>query len=230
MMSEIAIANVGADGDFIARDKDLSEWEATDIDEMGGGEDVEFHEVDESGAAGEEGRLCVGGNGLDGSFGSGGGDEGKRVHLAVLLNVLDGCYDIGISAAAADVATHVFANFGGRERLAGGFGEQSYGRHDLARGAVTALKTIEFEKGLLHGMESAIVRKAFDGDDFIVLVGDGERQAGESAAAIDVNRACAALALVAALFRAVKAEMLTKGVEQGGAGIEMEGMLGAVDS
>ena len=115
VISEVAIANVGADGDFLARDDDLREWKATDIDEVSGCEDIELHEVDESGAAGEEGRLGVCGDGLDSSFGGSGGNEGEGVHSAALLHVLDGFNDVGIRAAAADITTHALADFSARE-------------------------------------------------------------------------------------------------------------------
>ena len=157
MMSEVAIANVGADGDFIAPDDDLGEWEATDIDKVSGREDIELHEVNESGTAGEEGSLGVGGDCLGGGFGGAGLCEGKRVHLKALLSVLDGFDDVGISTAAADVATHAFANFGWRELLAGGFSEQGDGGHNLAGRAIAALKPIKLQESFLHGMKRAVV-------------------------------------------------------------------------
>ncbi len=167
--------------------------------------------------------------GLDGGGSGVGRNPGKGIHLAALLNVLDGLDNVGIRATAADVATHAFADFGGREQLTGGFCEESDGGHDLAGRAIATLEAIELKKGFLHGMECAILREAFDGGDFIVLMGDGQRQAGKSAAAVHMNRACAALALIATFFRAVEAKMLAKGIEQSDAGIGTEGVLGAVD-
>ena len=59
------------------------------------------------------------------------------------------------------------------------------------------------EEGRLHRMQlGALGRQAFDGRDGPALDLGGKGEAGENALAIDMDRAGAALALVAALLRA----------------------------
>ena len=61
-------------------------------------------------------------------------------------------------------------------------------------------------------------------------MGDGEREAGVGAAAVEQDRAGAALAVVAALLRAGEAEVLAQEVEQRGARVDVEAVLLAVDA
>ena len=61
------------------------------------------------------------------------------------------------------------------------------------------------------------------------VVGDREREAGVGAAAVEQDRAGAALAVVAALLRAGQPEVLAQEVEQRGADVDVEAVLLAVD-
>ncbi|KAJ1684738.1 hypothetical protein LUZ63_020009 [Rhynchospora breviuscula] len=65
--------------------------------------------------------------------------------------------------------------------------------------------------------------------DLDSVVGDGQAQAGQVAPAVEQHRARAALAVVAALLDGGRAEPLAQRVEQGGAGVDVDGALGAVD-
>jgi hypothetical protein len=65
-------------------------------------------------------------------------------------------------------------------------------------------------------MQCAVFCKAFDGGDFRAVLHDRQRQAGIDAAAVDQNRAGAALPMVAALFGAGQTEMVAQRIEQGG--------------
>jgi hypothetical protein len=79
-MSEVTVANVGADGNVVGRDNDLSEREAADIHKTIGSDNVELHQVKERGATGEERSLGVGGDSLGGGFGGARLNEGKWLH------------------------------------------------------------------------------------------------------------------------------------------------------
>ena len=62
--------------------------------------------------------------------------------------------------------------------------------------------------------------EAFDGRDLVALVHRGEAEARVDAAAVDVDGAGAALAVVAAFLRAGEVQMLAQAVEQRGARID----------
>src|SRR4030081_2006616 len=89
----------------------------------------------------------------------------------------DGCNNVGISRAAANVAAHPLANlgvgkFGVRMRqvfrhiarhAAVTFGQHSHSGADLAGSAVTTLKTIMFDEGRLKRMQIVVLCEPLDG-------------------------------------------------------------------
>ena len=72
-------------------------------------------------------------------------------------DLFDGRHDVGIGAAAADIAAHQLANLIGRVRLP--FGDQADGRTDLAGRAISALEGVMFDERLLQWMQSAALAK-----------------------------------------------------------------------
>jgi len=116
----------------------------------------------------------------------------------LLANVLDGGDDVGVGAATADVAAHQFLDVG--VARAAWLLEQGDRGHDLAGSAVAALVAVMLDERGLHGVEIAGVPEALDRGDGVALVHDREREAGVDAAAIHMNGAGSALAVVAALF------------------------------
>jgi hypothetical protein len=68
--------------------------------------------------------------------------------------LLDRRDDVGIGAAAADVAAHQLADLVGGLRLA--FGDQAGRRADLARRAVAALERVVVDERLLQRMQRAV--------------------------------------------------------------------------
>ncbi len=102
-------------------------------------------------------------------------------------------------------------------------------RHDLARGAVPTLVAIVFDKGRLHRMQVAGLAKPLDRGDLVALVHDGQRQAGVDAAAVHVDGAGSALAMVAALLSAGQADGLAQAVEERRAGVNVKIELFAVN-
>jgi hypothetical protein len=92
----------------------------------------------------------------------------------------------------------------------------------LPRGAVAALEGIELDEGCLHGVEFAGLSETFDGGDALAGMHHGEGEARVHAASIDVDGACAALAVVAAFLGAGKVEVLAKTVEKRGAWIDLK--------
>ena len=103
--------------------------------------------------------------------------------------------------------------------------------HDLAAGAIAALVSVVLHKGRLHGVQVTGLADAFDGRDLVALVHHREREAAVHAAAIDVDRAGAALPVIAALLGAGEMNALAQGVEQGGARVEVaQSVVFAIDA
>jgi len=67
--------------------------------------------------------------------------------------------------------------------------EQAFHRHDHAGGAEAALEGLVFEKGLLHGIEVAVLRETFDGGDLFVFDIAGECEARADGFAVDQHGA-----------------------------------------
>src|SRR5437016_86238 len=119
---------------------------------------------------------------------------------------LDGGNDVGIGAAAAEIAAHEFANAGIRGRAT--FLDERDGRHDLARGAIAALEAVMFDKGRLHGMKRLATRQPLYRGNRLTLDLSGEGEAGDDAFAIDVDGAGTACPHVATFLRASHAKTL----------------------
>ena len=75
---------------------------------------------------------------------------------------------------------------------------------------------------------AGLFRQAFDRDDMFAVMHHRERQTTIDATAFQQHGAGAALAVVAALFRAGGMQMIAQGIEQGGARIDLQIALHAV--
>ncbi len=133
-----------------------------------------------------------------------------RLHgTARVLNRRD---DIRIRCASAQIAAHVLANI--LWRLGVSFVNACNRRHDLARGAIAALKRIVIDERLLHRMKRAALRaQAFDCRDLMSLTHASESHARQRALAIDVNRASATLPVRAALLGAREPGMIADRIQ-----------------
>ena len=191
--------------------------------------DVVFHQVDEVGAAGNELRRRVGRE-----LPHGVGDVGCARILEIdhdlchrRHRLLDRGDDVGIGAAAADVAAHQLADFVGGRRPA--LRDEARGRADLTGRAVAALECVVVDEGLLQRMQRAVGGEPLDGGDLGAVLHDDQRQAGIDAPAVDQDRAGAALALIAALLGAGQIETVAQRVEQGRPGRDGQRTFLAVD-
>ena len=80
------------------------------------------------------------------------------------------------------------------------------------------------DKGLLHRMQPVALRDAFDRQDVSAVVADREREARIDPAAVDDDRAGAALAAVAAFLGSGQIQPFAKKIEQRDARIiELDG-------
>jgi hypothetical protein len=79
-------------------------------------------------------------------------------------------------------------------------------------------------------MQCIMRGKAFNGGDLVAVMHDGKREAGINPAAIHMDSAGAALAVVASLLGSEQRELLTQGVEQRGAGVHLNLSDSAVDA
>lgn len=85
---------------------------------------------------------------------------------------------------------------------------------DLAGGAVAALSRVVVDEGLLQRMQLAVrALQALDGGHAPTVGLRGHRETRHHASSVHVNRAGAALPLVAALLHARQAEVLAQDVE-----------------
>jgi hypothetical protein len=137
-------------------------------------------------------------------------------------NVLNRRNDIGVCTATADIAVHglLYVVIG----WADGFLEYGNGRHSLAGGAVATLVSVMLDEGCLHRMQMATLAYTFDRDNFVSGMHYGKRKTGIHAAAVDMDRTCAALAMVTAFLGARQIEVFTQTVQQGRAWIDAEPM------
>ena len=79
---------------------------------------------------------------------------------------------------------------------------QRGGGHDHAGGTKAALKRLCVEKGALHRMQAVIGREPLDGGNCAAGGAEGGHQTGMHRGAIEPDRACAAIAGIAALLDA----------------------------
>ena len=110
--------------------------------------------------------------------------------------------DVGVGAASADVAVHSLLDvvIGRPDVLL----QDRNSGHNLAGGAIAALIAVMLDESGLHRMEMVGLTDPFDGCDLVGLMHDSEGKARVDAAAIDVDGAVSALAVVATLLRAGK--------------------------
>src|SRR5262245_33595468 len=88
--------------------------------------------------------------------------------LAACPNLLNRGHNVGVRAAAADVAAHEFFDrcVVGSARLF----QQRNRRHDLPRGAIAALITVAGHERRLHRMHGIRSAEAFDRGDLIAIM------------------------------------------------------------
>src|SRR4051794_9269943 len=141
--------------------------------------------------------------------------------------LLDRRYDVGIGAAAADVAAHELANLIGARRPA--LGDQACRRADLSRRAIAALERVMIDEGLLQRMQRALRRQPFDGGHAGAVLHHGEGEAGNDPASVHQHRTRTALAVIAALLGAGEVEVIAQRVEQAGPRRDLELRRDAVD-
>src|SRR5690242_15257107 len=97
--------------------------------------------------------------------------------------------------------------------------------HDLAWGAIPALKGIVIDKCLLHWMQIGTVGQAFDRCDVVTFSSNGEREAGQHAPSTEQHRTSTALAVIAALFCAGQSQTLAQQIKERGSHINGETVL-----
>jgi hypothetical protein len=71
-------------------------------------------------------------------------------------------------------------------------------------------------------MEMIGLTDAFDCGDLVIPMHDGEGEARVDAATVDVDRACSALTVITAFFRAGQGKVLAEAVEQGSTRVKSE--------
>jgi hypothetical protein len=100
--------------------------------------------------------------------------------------------------------------------------EKTHCCHDEAGGAEAALQSIVFNKSLLNGMEFAIFRQTFNGNDVVTFGVNSQHHAGINWLPVHQDGASAAFASVANLFRARQVEVVAERIKQGDAGLKLQ--------
>src|SRR5262249_28163184 len=113
----------------------------------------------------------------------------------VFTDLLNCGHDVGVSAAAANIAAHHFLH---RNVVwTAGFFEERNRRHDLAGRAVAALVPVAGEKCRLHGMHGFRRAQALDRRDLFSVVHQSQTQTRDNTPAVDMDGARAALPVIA---------------------------------
>jgi len=148
----------------------------------------------------------------------------------------DGRDDVRIRGAPTNVAAHPLADLLTAQRDPPGrhvrgdvagppirhFREHADRGADLTGGAVAALEAVVLDESRLQGVKGAGLAQTFDRHDLVVLMHDGEGQAGVDAPAVDQHRASAALPVVAPFLGPGQAQMFAQRVQQRGPRIHLE--------
>src|SRR5580704_7583972 len=225
IVCQIAIANHSANfQSAIGCGFDLGERQGIDIHNFLWGLDIQFHQINQRSPTRDKfcfglrayclkrGFYCVGLAELEGFHGVTSVTKSRNVLLRAASGALNRSNNVVVSTAAADISAHTLAHCS--IVLAARFFQQRRGGHDLAGGAITALKTVMLQKSGLDGMQFTILGQAFDSGDLVPLMHDGKRQARIYAASVYVHRACAALSVVATLLCARKLKVFAQRIEK----------------
>jgi hypothetical protein len=192
-----------------------------DVDDVQGAHDIELHQVDQRGTAGERlGGRCrqgivacrISGQRLGGGCGISCPLIGKRSHVTSLsgsrgrpASRLQRCSDTRRSGR--DCRSYIR---GCHRRWSHALLHAGDRGHDLSRRAIAALESVLVDEGLLHRVRMITMGKTFDGRDFLILRCKRQSQARHHTTAIDQHRAGAALAVVAPLLAAGQADVLAE--------------------
>jgi hypothetical protein len=114
-------------------------------------------------------------------------------------------YDVGVGAAAADIAAHEFSDFIATVGFA--LGDQAHRRTDLTGRAIAALKSVMIDKRLLYRVQRAIFGQTLNGCDLRSILHGHQCQAGIDSATVHQNRTGAALTVVATFLRSGESEV-----------------------
>ncbi len=137
-------------------------------------------------------------------------------------DALDGVPDRAIARAAAKIALQRMRQIRALHLVERG------DRHDHAGGAKSALKRLRVQKRLLHRMQFAVARESLDRGDFASGGPERRHQAGMHRHSVEPDRACAAIARVAALLDA-EGTVIAQERAQALTGLRLGGELLAVD-
>ena len=155
---------------------------------------------------GRFGRDCLSFGGLSGH------DRGALARAERARRLLDGLDDVHVAGAATEVAADALPDL--VLRRIGVLPEQPGRLHDHARRAEAALEAVLVPEGLLEWMEVRAPRHPLDGLDAAPVGLDREHRARLGALAVDVDRAGAAVARVAADVRAGQPEVVAQQVDE----------------
>jgi hypothetical protein len=140
---------------------------------------------------------------------------------------LDCVNDSWVCPATADVSLHGVDNF---IRLGRGiFLEQGDAGENHARRAVSALKRVGFEEGLLQSVQLSVLFQPFNGRDVFSGGGAGGRNAGPRRFSVEQHRTGATLSLTASILGAGEVQVFPKDIQQTTFGVSVDPLGASVD-
>lgn len=107
--------------------------------------------------------------------------------------------------------------------------KEPFGRHDLAGGAIAALKGVFLQKGLLDRSQFVPVHEAFKRRNQCSFRLDGKGHTGVPGNAVHEDRACPTLPTLAPDLCSREAEALPEDIEERPAGLHYEPMPSPID-
>ena len=110
------------------------------------------------------------------------------------LDAMDCVFDRVITGASAEITLEI------ARQVPDLFFAQTRCRHDHACRAETALEARSLHERVLHRMQVAVLREAFDGRDLVAVGAKGGNQAAVNGDVVEPYRACAAIARVASFL------------------------------
>jgi len=125
----------------------------------------------------------------------------------------DGTDETGMGAAAAKYALQGFSYL----CICGVFVffQQFFGTHDHTIEAIATLGGLFFDTSLLNGVQVVNTADTFEGGDLMTCSGGTGHHAGRLGSTIQQDHATSAKGHATSVFRAIEAEVVPEGIEQG---------------
>src|SRR5947209_16071414 len=107
--------------------------------------------------------------------------------------------------------------------------QKRFGRDDKSRRAESTLGSVMIHERLLYWVEFTVLHEGFNRGDGLALGLDSQHGAGINGPVVEQQGACSALAAIANALGSSDIEVVTQGVQQSYAGLDLKIMSLAID-